>query len=509
VLALAFHFPAHRYHATPWGRHVNEADAAWPPDPWRIARALLGTWHRRVTPGEVPREVLGRLLEALAGELPGYELPAAVHAHTRHFMPTREGRTEKTTLVFDAFARLGSEARLVAVWENLRLDPVDEGALDLLLDRLSYLGRAESWVEARRLDAWQGTINCRPGTGAVDSVTGELRDVLTLLAPRLPADYSALRARTLAEAKERRLGQKALTELGATLPDDWLSSLEVETAELRAAGWSAPPAARQVHYTRPTATLQPAALPSIRPRPGEARPTVARYAVYGKPLCRLEDAVEFGETFRRAVMGLAKRVLGEARIPAVFSGHGPSGHAHAFFLPEAHEVAGASVAGLIHHAIVVAGGGFDPDAIEVLDGLRHVVEADGRSWQVVLEGLGGPEAFRSPLLERAAEWISVTPYLHPWHRKPRFEVADQIRRECRQRGLPDVASVEPVAEVYLASRARRPIHFHRFRSKPGIAQPDRHGSFWRLTFAEPIRGPLALGFACHFGLGLFEPARPG
>jgi CRISPR-associated protein Csb2 len=38
-----------------------------------------------------------------------------------------------------------------------------------------------------------------------------------------------------------------------------------------------------------------------------------------------------------------------------------------------------------------------------------------------------------------------------------------------------------------------------------LNQPDRHGSFWRLTFAEPVPGPIALGFACHFGLGLFKP----
>lgn len=38
-----------------------------------------------------------------------------------------------------------------------------------------------------------------------------------------------------------------------------------------------------------------------------------------------------------------------------------------------------------------------------------------------------------------------------------------------------------------------------------LVQPDRLGSFWRLTFPEPIQDPLALGFACHFGLGLFRP----
>ena len=67
--------------------------------------------------------------------------------------------------------------------------------------------------------------------------------------------------------------------------------------------------------------------------------------------------------------------------------------------------------------------------------------------------------------------------------------------------LPELTSVEPVAEIHVAGRARRPIDFHRFRSKRGLAQPDRRGSFWRLHFADPVRGPL--GFGCHFGLGLF------
>src|SRR6266478_887764 len=30
MIALSFRFPAGRYHATPWGRHVNEAAPAWP-----------------------------------------------------------------------------------------------------------------------------------------------------------------------------------------------------------------------------------------------------------------------------------------------------------------------------------------------------------------------------------------------------------------------------------------------------------------------------------------------
>ena len=44
MFALAFRFPAGRYHATPWRRNVNEADIAWPPEPWRLLHALIAAW---------------------------------------------------------------------------------------------------------------------------------------------------------------------------------------------------------------------------------------------------------------------------------------------------------------------------------------------------------------------------------------------------------------------------------------------------------------------------------
>ena len=49
------------------------------------------------------------------------------------------------------------------------------------------------------------------------------------------------------------------------------------------------------------------------------------------------------------------------------------------------------------------------------------------------------------------------------------------------------------------------IALHHFRRKRGGVQPDTLGRLLEIRFTAPIRGPLALGFACHFGLGLFEP----
>lgn len=45
--------------------------------------------------------------------------------------------------------------------------------------------------------------------------------------------------------------------------------------------------------------------------------------------------------------------------------------------------------------------------------------------------------------------------------------------------------------IHIGGCDRQSIHFHRFRSKRGLTQPDTRGSFWRIEFAKLVRGPLA------------------
>lgn len=519
MLTLSFTFPAGRYHATPWGRHVNEADVGWPPDLWRLTRAFTATWHRKLDPVVFPRERLAGLLATLAGEAPHYALPEAVHFHTRHYMPVRD----KPSLIFDAFAQVGREAALIAHWPETTLDAAQTELLDALLNAIGYLGRAESWVEARRLEVWSGVCNCTPSEQAMDLETGEvLGDLVPLWLPLTPADYATVnaelraaalareraeiqqkRAKAVADGKTGKLPDPEKAKLPgvieATLAEDWLAAISLDTGELQAAGWSAPPAARQAYYLRPKEALRfMAAAPAVgRSRPLE-RVTTARYALYAKPLPRITDAVRVGETLRMALMGRARRLFGDA-IPASISGHDlpeANRHGHAFFLPERNEK------DRIGHLIVHAPDGFDAQAQSALAELKSIHTREGAEWRLLLEGLGEASTFpESAALRTASIWRSLTPYLHPWHQKKGFGVAEQIARECRLRGLPELVEVE-----LLPDEKPRALEFRRFRSKRGLSQPDRQGCFLRLAFAEPISGPLALGFGCHFGLGLFAPA---
>lgn len=519
MLAVALRFPAGRYHATPWGRHVNEGEVAWPPEPWRLYRALIATWHRKFSGAGIAREDLARILGSLAEVDPVYHLPPATHAHSRHYMPQRKGGDDKT-LVFDAFARLDPQEVVMIGWPGVTLTAEDRGHLDALVQATGYLGRAESWLEAELAD-WEGEPNCFPGVDPVDEKTGEERQLVEVVAPRSPDSYADFRARMLGAVTERGdLKPREKKAIIAALPEDWMAALEVETAELRQGRWDWPPAGRRVKYLRPGTALQaapPARRAALRPARVEEPPRVARFALYGKPLPRVEDSVRVGEWLRRALMGKAKAIHGVEAVPAVLSGHGAgrdATHGHAFFLPE-----DADGDGRIDHLLVHAGNGFDSATLQVLDKIRYMKgddagakdqegESPGRPpWQLLLEGVGRIEdwAAYSTLLATSRVWVSATPYLHPWFRKKnKLGPVEQIRRECRQRGLPEPEGVEPMASVAVAGRERRSVHFHRFRSRSGLSQPDTRGSFWRLTFKDPWSGPLTLGFGCHFGLGLFR-----
>lgn len=495
MLALSFTFPAGRYHATPWDRHVNEGAVAWPPEPWRILRGLIATWHHKVKhTGQHTESTLLGLIESLAQELPEYTLPAASHSHTRHYMP--QFAAGKTSLVFDAFTAVGRDDPLTVVWPTLDLPHDQRALLDDLLVVMGYLGRAESWVEACRLSEAPTTPEegkCRPGIETIDPATGEIRgEAVTLYAPRPAAEYGELRKGFLPD-------KKAQKKLGKTLPASLLDALSVETSELRKQGWNQPPAARKVAYLRPVDALRP------RRVAGKATPrsaTTVRYLLIGKPLPRVEDSVRVGELLRRAVMSKAKYHFGEDNIPAIFSGHGlpeNNRHAHAFYLPW-----DANGDGRIDRMLLHVPTGMTAEQLQAVEKLSRLKSRDGSEWRLVLENVGNA-AVGGSLTKRTAIWQSATPYLHPWHVKKRFDVAAQIMRECRERGLPEPVALERLPSVEVGHRVRTAVHFRRVRDQRVLHQPDRLGSCWRLTFPEPIEGPLALGFGCHFGLGLFKP----
>ncbi len=502
MLVLEFRFLAGRYHGNPWGRHVNEGDLDWPPEPWRLLRALIATWHHKVkNTSEHDEAILGDLIESLAEVAPEFHLPAASHSHTRHYMP--QGKAGKTSLVLDAFAAVDPDTPMYMRWSALDLPGEQARLLDSLLDVMGYFGRAESWVEVCRVEQMPEP-NCKPGADPIDPATGELYGEVTCI--QSPVTASRYAERRTAFSTDKKQARK----LERTLPEGLLAALSLDTADLQKQGWSSPPAAQQVNYIRPLDALRPKRKARER-RPSPTRVTTTRFLLLGKPLPRVEDSLRIGELMRLTVMSaFGKNDAGEHQAPPLFSGHDlpdNNPHQHAFYLP--YDSTGD---GRLDRVVLHVPAGFDKEAQRVVGELSRrkkgkLWQRNGGEWRLLLEGMGNLQV-GGELTATNRRWVSATPYLHPWHTKKNFNVADQIRRECEKRGLPAITDLKPLKSIKIAGRNRRPIDFHRFRSsRRNLNQPDRKGGFWEITFAAPVDGPLALGFACHFGLGLFQPDR--
>ena len=546
MFALAFRFPAGRYHATPWGRNVNEADIAWPPEPWRLLRALIAVHWRKGDHKRWPPDALGRLVDALAETLPVYRLPSGVvHTHTRHYMPQARGRT---TLIFDAFARIPEQASIVAAWPAVTLDAEIFSLGADLAEAIGYLGRAESWTECEALAKWDGRPNCGPVEAGFSG------DPVRLLAPLSPAMYTDERDRLIANERERiRTAAKKPPSEGKletevtkafrskasgldTVPERLVDALALDTADYQDRGWHRPPAAREILYARDEQAAPVVTPPTRRRRVGSSTsanmPTVAKYLLAGRPRPRVEDTIRIGELMRLAALsqfGWQLDASSGRRIPKApwqISGRDSDGrplrdpvHRHAFWLPE-----DADSDGLIDHVSVFIPAGIDRGVQAKLDRIvrlwverrqraddEDVHVAGTEEWRLALEGFGNPSDFAdsAPIFGHSTHWRSATPFLAAGHLKADRH-AGEFRRLVRRTGMDrklgfDAATVEvlELTKVDVGGSNRHALHFHRFRSRGREKQYDTAGALLQVTFPVPVNGPVAMGYGSHFGLGLF------
>ena len=547
-LSIAFRFLAERYHATPFGHHVNEGLIEWPPSPWRLLRALIsvgytsGAWN-----GAGPPAAARGLFEKLAAELPCYRLPPAVGAHSRHYMPVGalDGGTkrEKTTLVFDTWARLGDEEMTVA-WKDVRLDRAESSLLDDLVQCLNYLGRSESWVEGRVI--WEGEPvpepNCFPERRG--EMPGHGWEPITLLAPVSVSDFAAWRTKQLDGAlaglpspdgrKPSRALLRKREKAAEPWPADLLDCLQKTTTWWRSHGWSRPPGSRPVAYLRPSDAIAVGAPRSKRTVPPERRVEAMLLALTNASrndhaLPPVTRTLPQAELLHRALVGNAAR---RGPAPLELTGRngegrplrGPHEHAHVnpldldgdghldHILVWARMRLGAETQAAVRAVRkTFMKGGIEPlrVALAATGDLSDLARLPGRYGQRIASIAGGAET-----------WQSVTPFVPSRYVKAsgRNTLEGQIRAELHSRGFPEPATVHQLAPTPRrrsdAAPTRRGVaeadqttwsrfrHFI-FSRQRGPEPPIACGFSIRLEFEHPVSGPIALGYGSHFGLGLF------
>ncbi|MEQ8278445.1 MAG: type I-U CRISPR-associated protein Csb2 [Deltaproteobacteria bacterium] len=559
MLRLEFRFLAGRYHATPWDHHVNEGSVEWPPSPARILRALLAaSYVEAETPDEPPSDAVA-LLERLASVLPTYFVPPARTAHLRHYMPA--GNT--TTKVLDSFLRfedatVGRDQRVLggasSLWVDwpIELDTEERCVLQRLLERVGYLGRAESWCSVAVVDPEVEEAGDRvrvlPDLAAATSSTS-----MRLLAWSDPTHWATWRT----EAVERSLGAEASrkgsalsnaqrTRVASTVPERWIDALSTQSSAVAKHGWSQPPGTRWCVYRADRPLLETTApRTQRRSRPSDRVNfvilTLASTAKHREVLPRLTRCVRQAELLHSR---LAKALHPHGSVPLLgASNHEaiPSDHRHAHLLPvdtiARRPMAGATRApGAINHILVWSDmglGHIELSALRRVDRLErrrrdHSAEDSGRRVAdedlfvtVVVEGdrnaverfgLNGRELRN--LVGASDVFESVTPYVPARHLKRSHNVIDDVRRELSQRpsileqvsepkdDWLDGVQVEVLSrEIGLKKRLR---DFERRRERYDRRPPTARFFGLRVVLPTPIKGPVALGFGSHFGLGLFE-----
>ncbi|MGQ0628091.1 MAG: type I-G CRISPR-associated protein Csb2 [Phycisphaerales bacterium] len=465
MIAITLNFPAGRYHATPWGRHVNEGAVEWPPSPWRLLRSLVAVWKRTIP--DVPESAMKPIFEALAATPPRFILPPASTGHTRHYMPWEKGwqpdEPVKRTKVFDAFVALDPDSPLVACWPDAALGETERSVLAHLLANLNFLGRAESWCEARLLTADQAAAALEDGTLHhaapldTDSSADQQRE-FELVRTLCPDPISAFasdhvtdqRVETIEVMVATKNGTKAKKEkrtVAVSVYDpNW--HLCIETLRLHDQKWSDPPGSTWVSYTRPRGCFEIKPAPRKAPARSSPRPAPQffRFALDSTVLPSVTDTLVVAESaraalIRRLVDVRGRRIYGQAwsrdlhksgQQPVPLSGaftgkdeagNPATGHLHAYFLPTDEDLDSR-----LDHLTLFAQSGFAPDEITALQHLREIRvygRADGEHplraillSQGLLDGSAAPPIEGSPVA-RSCLWVSVTPYIATRHPKTR------------------------------------------------------------------------------------------
>lgn len=278
--------------------------------------------------------------------------------------------------------------------------------------------------------------------------------------------------------------------------------------------------------------------PPITRVPTQREIHAARYALDAKPLPPITSTFDLGDLARQAMM----KVHGGGGITSWrFSGRGDNGplkggHRHAFYLATDEDDDGR-----LDHLAIYSPTPFAEDELEALGRLRRLWQGH-REVEIDLVLLGFLTADQLVNHDRKgcfgswARWESVTPYMLARHPKrfrdgrPKLNERgrqidgpeDQIRREWGLRraqnpSLPELEAIVPKAHHTVGhgltrgeddgSRRIRWVEYRRWR-RGGGDPAMQQGLGFMLEFGAPVAGPLALGYGCHFGLGLFRAVGP-
>lgn len=220
---------------------------------------------------------------------------------------------------------------------------------------------------------------------------------------------------------------------------------------------------------------------------------------------RGDDVLTVTDGLRRAVLSRVADPL-----PAEVSGHGADGRPHVAYLglvDVGHRHARGHLLGV---GVAVPRQLSRADRRVLLRGLLGVDAADPLS--LLRSRRGQRLELQYPAVSRrgldpqrwcppggARTWVSVTPMMLDRYPNRRLDVTEVVAGSLQNAGYPIPEKVEPLAAPALPGAIRLP----RQGTVPGWARkPLLH---CRISFSQPVRGPVIAGALRYLGCGLFVP----
>jgi CRISPR-associated protein Csb2 len=203
---------------------------------------------------------------------------------------------------------------------------------------------------------------------------------------------------------------------------------------------------------------------------------------------------------RRAVLSVV-----DDPIPPVLSGHGLDGRPHTAYLVFPHVGNQYADGHVLALAIAVPAG--HPEAEAALPKIAGItslrVPGMGDLTLSRRTAFGGPfGASVDRWIGPARTWTSATPMLLDRFPRRALSVEQVVADGVERAGYPRPALVETGTTPFFAGAVT--VRRHQLPLRDGDRRPTRHV---RLTFDQPVTGPVLVGALRHLGLGLCAPER--
>lgn len=501
MLTITVEFPLGVYHAQAASAQTR---AEWPPSPLRLVGALLAAAHGRsgATEPDQDRRLVQLLCDAPAPRIvaptlrqsssvaserfEAAELRGATRWVPRNYVNKEKGRQQAEA------SKVGvalGELPIRFVWPEVELNDAEQKRMRALVEDVSFLGTSHSPVVAHVEDqepapeaqAWMPT-------GARGA--GPRRPVRVAN----PTTIASFDLRHQARKSGKEGIEKADLVPGISIGDEVSYAFQPDLEAM--------PRVQSPDHWGDAVVL------AVDPDRSE---TVAKTAA----------TYLLARATRRALLGAFDPEGSPDEAPAILRGR--QAEPHCAFVPLAdiwHPKSSGHILGIA--LLFPSEARCEDVAIQrarVEDGLAQFVGAAIQEARyVVVPGVGRlylrspapADAYRRTLdwsryAESSRVWRSATPVIHSrWRKRGGEGLLEQVAADCRFVGLPDPESVAVLRGAGFPGGAGRAITGERVPKdwRGLLGGPSSH---LEISFAGPVAGPVLLGRARHFGLGLMIP----